>query len=429
VATSRLVGRASIVALFASALLAFTAPTSHADEPDDPLTALMMGGSGMPTPSQFWQDGIISAYINPATGDSYTPVLVPTPESFSSTSVSEGLAALQQEMAEQPAGEPYLIEGYSQSAVIAVQEKLLLMESSQPPPDVTFLLLGSLNRPDGGLFARFDGLVVPGLPDFVFNGAEPIDAGIPTIDISTQYDFFSDFPQYPINPIADLNALFGFFYAHAAYGNGPLPYEVPAIWPPSDPLSGPFVDEYVLGSTDIVRQVDGDTTFYFIPSTILPLLGPLHTLGVPEPVLNIFQPALQVLIEAGYDRSIPFSEAVPAELFPTLDPVTLTLQFANGVVQGADNAYALFGAQLPGFDESQSWFASAEAWSQQTIGDPYYQFVSDLNADFNPFTDFVEFEAPLGTAIQELLDTTGIQAGLIDPILGLFGPLAGLFTS
>lgn len=428
-ASSRPFCRSLFVAVSAFALFACTAPTSHADEPDDPLTALMMGGSGMPTPSQFWQDGIITDYINPATGGNYTPVLVPTPESFSSTSVSDGLAALQLAMSEQPAGQPYLVEGYSQSAVIAIDEKLLLMDSPQPPPDVTFLLLGSLNRPDGGIFERFEGLVVPGLPGFVFDGAEPTDAGIPTIDISTQYDFFSDFPQFPINPVADLNAVFGIIYAHAAYGNGPLPYEVPAVWPPSDPLPAIFADEYVLGSTEVVQQTTGDTTFYFVPSTVLPLLGPLYTLGVPLPVLNVFQPALQALIEYGYDRTIPFGEAVPAELIPTLDPVTFTLQFADGVVQGANNAFALFGAELPGFDELESWFASAEAWSMQTIGDPYYDFVTDLNADFNPFTSLIELEAPLGAGIQDFFDITGIQVNVLDPILGLFGPLGGLFTS
>ena len=34
---------------------------------------------------------------------------------------------------------------------------------------------------------------------------------------------------------------------------------------------------------------------------------------MPEPVLNVFQPALQVIVEAGYDRSIPFGDPTPAE--------------------------------------------------------------------------------------------------------------------
>ena len=75
-------------------------------------------------------------------------------------------------------GDPYLVEGYSQSAAIAVLEKTQLMDAGQHP-DVTFLLLGDLNRPNGGLDERFDGLYAPGA-GLAFNGAEPTDAGIPT---------------------------------------------------------------------------------------------------------------------------------------------------------------------------------------------------------------------------------------------------------
>jgi len=424
------VHRSASIAFFAGAwmLLPLTmSAIARADNADD---ALMMGGSFMPTPSEFWQDTIITDYIDPATGNNYTPVLVPTPESFSSTSMPVGLADLQAAMAAQQAsdpGQPYLVEGYSQSAAITVLEKMQLMEAGQQP-DVTFLLLGDLNRPNGGLDERFDGLFVPGA-GLGFNGAEPTDAGIPTIDIANQYDFVADFPQYPINGLADLNALFGFIYAHAAYGDGPLPEEVPAIWPPSEPLSGPFASEYVLGSTETVRQIDGDTTFYFVPTTELPLLDPLRSLGVPESVLNVFQPALQVIVEAGYDRSIPFGDPTPAELIPSIDPATFTLEFANAVVQGADNAFELFGTQLPGATQLESLLTSAESWSEQEIGVPYDQVVTDLNNAFDPFTLFTAVEGPIGQDIQDVLNLTDIQQGILDPIFGLLGPLGGLVTS
>jgi hypothetical protein len=413
--------------------LMFSAANARADSGDgDPLNALMMGGTTMPRPSEFWQDTIITDYIDPATGNDYTPVLVPTPESGASSSVPVGLANLQTAMDEQPAGQPYLVEGYSQSAQIAIDEKLDLIQSGNPPADVTFLLLGSGNRPDGGFLERFAGLVIPGATGFDFNGAEPTDAGIPTIDIANQYDAVADFPQYPINVVADINSLLGFIYAHAGYGDGPLPEPIPAIWPPSDPLpslSTQFASEYVRGSTEVVKQVDGDTTFYFIPTTDLPLLDPLRSLGVPESVLNIFQPALQVIVEAGYDRSIPFGDPTPAELIPTVDPATFTLELANGVVQGADNAFELFGAPLPDFTELESFFGSAEAWSEANIGVPYDQLITELNTDFNPFTDFIDIEGPLGADIQNLLELTGIQQDLLDPVLGLVGSIGGLFTS
>jgi PE-PPE domain len=427
--------RSLIIALLAGASMVLialmSAPISRADNPNDALNALMMGGTTAPTPSEFWQDTIVTDYIDPATGQDYTPVLVPTPESLSSTSVPVGLADLQAAMAQQQAmdpGQPYLVEGYSQSAEIVVDEKTELMQSGQHP-DVTFLMLGDPNRPDGGIDERFVGMDTPGLGMGDLTGAEPTDAGIPTIDIANQYDFVADYPQFPIDPVADLNAILGLIYAHGGYGDGVLPEEIPALWPPSAPLSGPFADEYVLGSTEIVKQVDGDTTFYFIPTTELPLLDPLRSLGVPESVLNIFQPALQVIVEAGYDRSIPFGDPTPAELIPTIDPATFTLEFANAVVQGANNALELFGAQLPDYAQIESMFASAETWSEQTIGVPYDQVVNELNADFNPFTAFDELEGPIGQDIENLLVETGIQQDILDPILGLFGPIGALFTS
>ncbi len=410
-------------------------PIARADNPDDPLNALMMGGTTMPTPSIEWQDRIITDYIDPATGVNYTPVLVPTPESLATTSVPDGLADLQAAMAQQQAadpGQPYLVEGISQSAQIAVDEKIVLMQAGQHP-DVTFLVLGDPNRPDGGIDERFDGLDTPGLGEGDLTGAEPTDAGIPSIDIANQYDPVADYPQFPIDPVSDLNSLLGLIYAHGAYGAGIFPEEIPALWPPSSPasapLEGPFASEYVLGSTEIVKQVDGDTTFYFIPTTELPLLDPLRSLGVPESVLNIFQPALQVIVEAGYDRSIPFGDPTPAELIPTIDPVTFLLELANGVVQGADNAFELFGSQLPGFTDLESFFTSAETWSEANVGVPYDQVVTELNNDFDPFTLFAAVEGPIGQDIQTLLDDTGIQQDLLDPILGLLGPLGGLFTS
>jgi hypothetical protein len=179
---------------------------------------------------------------------------------------------------------------------------------------------------------------------------------------------------------------------------------------------------------EIVKQVTGDATYYLIPTQTLPLLDPLLDLGVPQSVLNIVQPALQVIVEAGYDRSIPFGDPTPFELIPTLDPVTFTLEFGNGVVEGADNAFELFGAQLPGAAELESALASAETWSEQAIGVPYEQVVSELNNAFNPFTDLIDLERPIGEAIEDVLMATGVQQDLLDPILGLIGPLGESFT-
>jgi hypothetical protein len=72
---------------------------------------------------------------------------------------------------------------------------------------------------------------------------------------------------------------------------------------------------------------------------------------------------------------------------------------------------------------------TAWAWSEANVGVPYDQFVTELNTDANPFTALIDTEGPLGTGIQNLLELTGIQQDLLDPVLGLVGSLGGLLTS
>jgi hypothetical protein len=77
------------------AMLFSVATARAADGVGDPLNALMMGGTAMPTPSEIWQDTIVADYIVPATGQNHAPVLVPTPEWAANTSIPVGLANLQ----------------------------------------------------------------------------------------------------------------------------------------------------------------------------------------------------------------------------------------------------------------------------------------------------------------------------------------------
>jgi hypothetical protein len=110
-----------------------------------------------------------------------------------------------------------VIFGYSQSALIAIREKRKLAEqypAGTEAPDIDLVVGGDFNLPNGGLFARFPGLYIPIL-DWSFNGPEPTDTQFDTVVITRQYDVFADFPLYPLNLVADVNALLGFFYAHS----------------------------------------------------------------------------------------------------------------------------------------------------------------------------------------------------------------------
>ena len=107
------------------------------------------------------------------------------------------------------------------------------------------MLSGDLNLPNGGLHARFPGLYIPVL-DWSFNGPEPTNTRFHTDVITRQYDGLADFPLYPLNVIADLNAVLGVAYVHLD------DFEVSLAPDPS--TSPPIKSQY------------GDTTYYFFPT-------------------------------------------------------------------------------------------------------------------------------------------------------------------
>ena len=77
------------------------------------------------------------------------------------------------------------------------------------------------------------------------------------------------------------------------------------------------------------------------------MFGPLRTLGVPEPVIDVVEPFFKVIVDLGYDRSIPPWEPTPARLIPPLNPVTVAGDLVNAVGEGINNAAALIGSPAP----------------------------------------------------------------------------------
>jgi PE-PPE domain len=227
-----------------------------------------------------------------------------------------------------------VIYGYSQGAMIAIREKRRLAEqypAGTKAPDIDFVLSGDLNLPNGGFLARFPGLYIPIL-DISFNGAEPTDTQFDTVVITRQYEGLADFPLYPINLVADVNAVLGAVYVHL--------YDLDVSLA-DDPAKYTLVEH-------------GDTDYYFFETQDLPLFGPLRSLGVPEPVIDVVEPVFKVIVDLGYDRSIKPWEPTPARLVPPLDSATVTTDLVNAVGEGINNAVALTGSapllKIPGPD-------------------------------------------------------------------------------
>ena len=68
---------------------------------------------------------------------------------------------------------------------------------------------------------------------------------------------------------------------------------------------------------------------------------------MPEQLIDVVEPFFKVIVEQGYDRSIPPGEPTPARLIPTLNPETVTADLVNAIGEGITNAAALIGAPKP----------------------------------------------------------------------------------
>ncbi|HTZ15191.1 MAG TPA: PE-PPE domain-containing protein [Mycobacterium sp.] len=307
---------------------------AHADD-----ATLIMGGTGNPDPDATYLTDVYNAYILPNIApQSAIPTALVTPEQgyplttglTFDASVAQGLQDLQQAIAIQPSGTDTVVFGFSQSATIATLYLDGMSNGSINAPDsadLRFVLVGDPNNPDGGMFERFDGLYIPGFNE-TYSGATP-DLYYATDIYTIQYDGYGDFPRYPADLVADLNAIFGLYYDHldtATDYSTLTPAQVAtAIVEPVSP--GPA----------------GDTTYYMIPTQTVPLLEPLVQAGAPQWLIDLLNPDLRVLVDLGYGSlggtdteyaNLP----TPASLIELPNLITVGDDLVKGAVQGVDAA-------------------------------------------------------------------------------------------
>ena len=86
------------------------------------------------------------------------------------------------------------------------------------------------------------------------------------------------------------------------------------------------------------RGAGSDTTYITVTPKVLPLVVPLHSLGLGF-VADLIEPALRVIIEeTGYDRSIPYGQPTPFRLVPRLRPDQAGLDVIAAIPQGIQQA-------------------------------------------------------------------------------------------
>lgn len=346
---------------------AVTVQLAAIDAPLGGGTALIMGGSGMPTPGQAYADMVNELYLAPL-GFTGTTEILSTPEAlypflgaFTETfdrSAEQGGQILEAAILQQIAGgqvdadNPVVVFGWSQSAVISTMVMQRLADQGVPSDYVHFVLIGDESVPNGGMLSRFDlpAGANPEIPSLglTFSGAAPADL-FPTDVYSHEYDGFTDFPQYPINFLSTLNAVMGIFFQHVTY-LGLTPEEIANAV------------QLSTSSDDVL------TDYYMIPAATLPLLAPLQLLPfLGNPLVDLLQPALRVLVNLGYGNiehgwSPGFAD-VPTGLgfLPDADVLQQVPQaLADAVHKGITDAFNTL------MDPANYWYSLPE-WAEQLI--------------------------------------------------------------
>ena len=100
------------------------------------------------------------------------------------------------------------------------------------------------------------------------------------------------------------------------------------------------------------------------------MFGPLRTLGVPEPFIDVFEPVFKVIVDLGYDRTIPPGEPTPARLIPPLDPATVATDLVNAIGEGVNNAAALIGSPASLSIPAPAATADQDAAVEQVVSAP-----------------------------------------------------------
>ncbi|CQD25005.1 PPE family protein [Mycolicibacterium conceptionense] len=123
----------------------------------------------------------------------------------------------------------------------------------------------------------------------------------------------------------------GYFYLHPNYGSSVINLNDP---------------------TSYQSYTSGNTTYYLVHTEHLPLLQPLRGTGILDPLLDLAEPTLRVLIDLAYDRT-PENMGVPtrAGLIPHIDLDKLASDLAAAAEEGVRDALAGLGVHTAdGFD-------------------------------------------------------------------------------
>ena len=444
-------------------------------DPADPTIGLVMGGTGNPLPGIDFPGYVETAdtlYIHPNFPDTtYPPAYANglfTPEQLYpltgvhtlpldypiattgplagfpavSTSVGQGMLILENAIQSNTAAEDAsTVFGWSQSALISSLVMQQLDPNSTPMPNdgLQFVLIGDPVAPNGGLLTRFDGATlidgqtiqaqanIASLGLSLSSPATPADS-FPTDIYTLEYDGYADFPKYPIDFLADLNAFLGIDEIHGLY-------LTPDVVSPAVLANAKLLEGSAAAPFD---TPDSLTNYYMIPLSdlpyphdYLPLLQPL--VGIPvvgKPLADLLQPDLAVLVNLGYGSTTQGWSPGPADV-PTpfgLWPTNITpTELFTGLEQGAVNGWDAFLGDLQNLSlaspvpavSSAVATAPAALPSLTDIVNAFSSAASSLYSVLLPTADFVNALVTTMPAYDVSLFTGALSSGDLLDAFGL----------
>ncbi|HEU0191547.1 MAG TPA: PE-PPE domain-containing protein [Mycobacterium sp.] len=377
--------------------------TAPAPFPGPIPTTEVMGATGLSDPTQqsfYWQAA--QAYAHTFfPGSNLNPVV--TPEDLApwtgvnsmtlDQSEAEGLDILNRALSPLiSAGTPTGVLGVSQSADISSLEMEKLDPAGTPSSlPASFVLLGDELNPNGGMLSRFPGLNMASI-GVTFGNSTPSD-DFPTVVYTHEYDGFSDFCQYPIDTMCDVNALIGIAFNHSY--TGPM---IPSAF--ELPTEGPTL-----------------TTYYMIPSQ-LPLTELISDIpNIGKPLAALLGPDLSAIVNLGYGdpdygySTGPANITTPFGFLPSVSDFEKFFQLLqSGTAQGIQN----FTEGIANGSFSNPFTSDVPASSTTDVAAP--------SATPDPVTGLVN--GLLGSVRSALTSLPGGGIGT-DPLTGLTDSLGG----
>jgi hypothetical protein len=182
---------------------------------------------------------------------------------------------------------PKVVIATSQGTLVADQALADLAADSHAPPksELSFVIVADPLRPGGILSGLPAGLYIPIL-DYTTRSVPQSQYDI--VVLKQEYDGIADFPDRPLNLLADANALAGIVYLHFREHDGASYTGIPET-----------------GGVTTVNDLQGKTTTYLLPTENLPLTEPLRDLGVPVEAVDALDRVLRPVIDSGYVRNDP----------------------------------------------------------------------------------------------------------------------------